>query len=75
MLFGELISQSVTNNLEFTYILADSWFSAAENFNFIQDLNRLFIMPLKINRKIALNSANKANGHYQSIESLELKEN
>lgn len=74
VLFRELISQSVTNNLEFAYILADSWFSAAENFNFIQDLNRLFIMPLKINRKVALNLENKANGHYQSIESLELKE-
>ena len=75
VLFRKLISHSINNNIEFAYILADSWFSAAENFNFIQDLNRHFIMPLKVNRKIATSKENKRNGHYQSIESLELKEN
>ena len=75
VLFRELITQSINNKLEFAYILADSWFSAAENFKFIQDLNRHFIMPLKVNRKIATSQENKLNGHYQSIESLELKEN
>lgn len=74
-IFRQLIKQSITNNLVFSYILADSWFSAAENFNFIQDLNRLFIIPLKANRKIALSQHDKFNGAYQPIESLELKDN
>lgn len=74
-IFRQLIKQSITNNLVFAYVLADSWFSAAENFNFIQDLNRLFIMPLKTNRKVFLSQQDKLSGVYQSIESLELKDN
>lgn len=72
-LFRQLIKQSIDNNLVFAYVLADSWFSSAENFNYIQDQNRLFIMPLKINRKVALSLQEKLKGNYQSIESLELE--
>jgi len=32
--FRRLIKQSMTNGLLFSYILADSWFSAAENIGF-----------------------------------------
>lgn len=63
-IFRTQIRQCLNNNLEFDYILADSWFSAAENFKFIQDLNRLFIMPLKVNRKVALSLQNKLKGNY-----------
>jgi hypothetical protein len=72
-LFRQLIKQSIDNNLVFAYILADSWFSCAENFNFIQDQNRLFIIPLKANRKVALSLHDKHKGKYQPIESLELE--
>lgn len=73
--FRRLITQSITNQLIFSYILADSWFCSAENINFIHKVQRLFIMPLKSNRKVALSPADKANGKYQVIESLAIKEN
>jgi len=73
-LFRRLIKQSVNNHLDFAYILADLWFSAAENFNFIQGLDRLFIIPLKSNRKVALSVEDKLKDKYQSIESLELED-
>lgn len=72
--FRQLITQSITNGLLFSYILADSWFCSAENINFIDKNQRLFIMPLKSNRKVALSRADKAKGKYQSIESLVIED-
>lgn len=73
--FRRLITQSLTNQLTFSYILADSWFCSAENINFINKIQRLFIMPLKSNRKIALSQADKDKSKYQLIESLSIEEN
>ncbi len=72
--FRRLVSQCIDNQLVFKYILADLWFSSAENFTFIHQLNRHFIIPLKANRKVALSLEEKRKGNYQSIESLELEE-
>lgn len=68
--FRQLIQQCLTNNLIFKYILADSWFSSVENFVFIASLGQHFIMPLKVNRKVALSRTDQQQGRYQSIESL-----
>ena len=68
--FRRLIHQSLVNNLIFKYILADSWFSSAENFTYIAGQGQPFIMPLKSNRKIALSQADHQQGRYQPIESL-----
>ncbi len=72
--FRRLIRQILANNLAFKYILADLWFSSAENFTFIAGLNQQFIMPLKSNRKVALSKADHQQGRYQSIESLVIEE-
>lgn len=72
--FRRLIRQSLNNNLIFKYVLADSWFSSAENFSFIAGLNQQFIMPLKSNRKVALCEIDHQQGRYQSIESLVIEE-
>lgn len=68
--FRRLIRQSLNNNLTFNNILADSWFSAAENFTYIADLDQHFIVPLKSNRKVALSQVDHQQVHYQPIGSL-----
>lgn len=68
--FRRLIHQSLANRLIFRYILADSWFSSAENFSYIAGLDQQFIMPLKSNRKVALSQADQQQGLYRPIESL-----
>lgn len=73
-LLRRMLKQSVLNNLIFRYILADCWYSCAETFRFIADLNKQFIMPLKANRKVALSELDHQQGRYQSIESLALKD-
>lgn len=72
--FRRLIRQSLNNNLVFRYILADSWFSSAENFTYIAGLGQQFIMPLKGNRKLALSQADQQQGRYQPIGSLAIEE-
>ena len=72
--FRQLIRQSLDNNLIFKYVLADSWFSSAENFSFMADLDQHFIMPLKSNRKVALSQADQQQGLYRSIGSLVIEE-
>jgi len=59
--------------IPFRYILADSWFSSAQNMVFIkQKLKKEFIMPLKINRRVALSIPQKQRGRWVSLDSLNL---
>ena len=71
--FRRLIHQCLANRLIFNYILADSWFSSAENFSYIAGLEQQFIMPLKSNRKVALSKADQQQGLYRPIESLAIE--
>ena len=61
-------------NMSFKYVLADSWFSSAENMSCItEDCNSDFIMAIKSNRVVALSKDDKEKGIYHSIEFLELE--
>ena len=63
------------NQLQYRYVLADSWFSAKENLDCIrQELDRHFIVALKSNRTVALSDAEKLQGHFSRIDSLDLPE-
>jgi IS4 transposase len=72
--FRELVQQAVRNRIAFRYVLNDVWFASAENMRFIKlTVEKEFIMPLKSNRKIALSLADKKQGRYVQLGSLELK--
>ena len=68
----ELIKQAVTNRIPFRFVLFDVWFASAETLVFIkQQQHRDFICPLKINRKVALSVADKHQGRYTRVDTLE----
>jgi hypothetical protein len=70
-----LLHLCVHNQIKFRYILNDSWYSAADNMNFIKlDLKKDFVMPLKANRKVALSEADKQAARYVAVSSLDLPE-
>ena len=70
----ELIKQAVRNRIPFRFVLCDVWFASAENLVFIkQHQHRDFICPLKTNRKIALSQADKQQGRYVKVDTLELE--
>ncbi len=59
------------NQLKWRYVLADSWFSSAENMKFIHhELEKYFMLALKSNRLVALSLADKQKGRYVRIDSL-----
>jgi hypothetical protein len=68
----ELINQAVTNRLPFRLVLFAVWFASAETLVFIKhQQHRDFICPLKINRKVALSVADKHQGRYTRVDTLE----
>jgi hypothetical protein len=70
----DLIKQAVRNRIAFRFVLFDVWFASAENMVFLkQQLHRDFICPLKTNRKVALNKADKQQGRYVRVDTLELE--
>src|SRR5512138_596650 len=70
----ELIKQAVRNRLPFRFVLFDVWFASAETMVFIKhQQHRDFICPLKTNRKVALSQADKQQGRYVRVDTLELE--
>ncbi len=69
----EMMAAVVRKQIPFHYVLADTWFSAAENMVFIkQKLDKDFILPLKSNRRVALSLQHKQRGCWVSLSSLTL---
>jgi hypothetical protein len=70
----ELIKQAVRNRIPFRFVLFDVWFASAATMGFIkQHQQRDFICPLKTNRKVALSKADKQQGRYVRVDTLELE--
>jgi hypothetical protein len=67
-----MIATCVNNALKFRYVLMDSWFAATENFEFIVKKNKHFIAALKDNRLVALSEADKKQGRFVRIDTLQL---
>ena len=73
--FRDLVQKANDNLAQIDYVLADKWFSSAENMRFIkQECETDFILPLKNNRKVALSLADKETKNYQRVDSLDLQE-
>jgi hypothetical protein len=69
-----LIKQAVRNRIPFRFVLFDVWFASAETMGVIkQHQHRDFICPLKTNRKVALSQADKQQGRYVRVDTLELE--
>lgn len=66
--FRDMVATCINNKVPFRYVLADSWFSSAENMIYLKsELHTDFIFPLKENRKVALSEADKLAGRYINI--------
>ncbi|TAL57845.1 MAG: hypothetical protein EPN85_13085 [Bacteroidetes bacterium] len=62
-------------NINFDYVLNDSWYSSAENMQLVkEELKRNFIMALKSNRKVALSPEDKEQKKYVGIGLLNLEQ-
>ena len=75
VMFQSIIAQTVTNKVMFDYVLADNWFGAKKNMEFIHyDMKKKFIIGVKSNRLIALSEEERKKGQYQNLSTLPLKD-
>jgi len=75
-LYQKLLKQTLRNQISFKYVLNDVWFASADNMMFVKhDLKKHFVMPLKSNRKVAMNVADKRQGRFVPVDTLDLREN
>jgi len=73
-LMRSMIATCVNNALKFRTVLMDSWFASVENFEFIVKKKKHFIAALKDNRLVALSAADKKQGRFVRIDTLELSD-
>lgn len=62
-----MLANCIANQLKFTYVLMDSWFSAKENFQFIVEKKKYFVATMKDNRLMVLSEDDKKQGHFVCI--------
>jgi len=71
-LFKSMIKQATLNQVKFEYVLADNWFGAKKNIEYIHDdLKKKFIFGIKANRLVTLSKK----GQYRQLSSLNLEDN
>ena len=70
----EMIKRHMQNQVKFTYILADSWFSSAENMRFIAKRKKVFIFELKENRHVADSEIRRNQGEFVRLDQLNIQE-
>lgn len=74
-MFRSIISQAIANRIMFDYILADNWFGAKKNMEFIHyEIKKKFIIGIKANRLIALSKEEGKKGQYQNLNTLPLED-
>jgi len=54
----------------YRYLLADSWYAPAENMCLVRALGHHFVFALESSRAVAPNEADRAQGRFQSVQSL-----
>jgi len=73
--FRMLVQQAIANQIKFDYVLADSWFGAKDNMEFIHyEKQKKFVFGMKANRLIALTEEERKKGRYQNLKQLDLKD-
>jgi len=69
--FRNLLNMSKDNNIQYKYILADNWFGAKDNLEYINDyLNKKFIIGIKSNRIVALSKKEKIKGIFTKVSKM-----
>ena len=66
----QMVDTCIHNTLKFKFILMDSWFSSAENFDFIISKGKHFIAALKDNRLVALCDEDRKNKRFVRVDEL-----
>lgn len=72
--FRNIIQRAIDNKVLFDHVLADSWFSSKENMQYIDNLNKKFIIGIKSNRTVALSPEDKKSSKFHKVSSLNMQD-
>lgn len=73
--FRELLAYATVNNVLFDWVLADNWFGAKDNLQYINDeIKKKFIIGIKANRTVALSKNDKIKGRFTKVSKLNLQD-
>jgi len=70
--FRALLAQAHQNAIPFCYVLADSWYTDAENINAVLAIKKHWLGAFKTNLEVALSEQDRANGRFVSISTVSL---
>jgi hypothetical protein len=74
-LFRAIVKQSTANHILFDYVLADNWFGAKDNMEFIHyELKKFFVFGIKANRLVAFSEDERKKGQYHNLNHLSFKD-
>ena len=69
--FRNLLSQAYNNKVLFEWVLADNWFGAKENLEYINSvIKKKFIIGIKSNRTVGLSEKEKLKGDFTKVSKL-----
>lgn len=68
-----MFEKTLKNQVKFRYVLADSWFSSADNMALVVKRKKHFVFAIKHNRLVALSKSDKLRGNFQPVSSLKLE--
>lgn len=69
------MSQAYSNKVLFDWVLADNWFGAKENLEYINNvIKKKFIIGIKSNRTVALSENEKLKGDFTKVSKLDLED-
>ena len=70
----EMIQRHIQNQVKFRYILADTWYSSAENMRFISKRGKIFIFELKDNRLVTDSERKRNQGAFERLNQIGIPE-
>jgi hypothetical protein len=70
----EMIQRQIRNQVKFKYILADTWYSSAENMRFINKRGKIFIFELKENRQVTDTEQKRNDGIFERLDEIAIPE-
>ena len=71
-LFRQMLHQSYQNQVPFSYVLGDSWYTNADNINAVVAIGKHYLGAIKTNLEVALSTTDRANGKFIKISALDL---
>ena len=70
--FRVLLCQAHQNAIPFWYVLADSWYTNADNINAVLGIKKHWSGAFKTSLEVALSKQDRANGRFVSISTVSL---